>query len=115
MGQLVSDVEKILDYKESKKTAENERQKILSQMAQDESEKINLIKKVLSAQRAKYGASGRSSRGLTEEAVLKRIQSETEKPYETKKKTNLNKLKNTKATKKNLVLSVLQHFDKLIG
>ena len=30
MGQLVSDVTKILEYKESKKSAENERQKILA-------------------------------------------------------------------------------------
>ena len=47
MGQLVSDVTKILDYENSKKTAENQRQKILAQMASDENTKINLIKKVL--------------------------------------------------------------------
>ena len=45
MGQLVSDVTKILDYKESKKNAENQRQQILAQMAQDEATKTNLIKK----------------------------------------------------------------------
>ena len=39
MGQLVSDVTKVLDYKESKKEAENQRQKILSQMAADEATK----------------------------------------------------------------------------
>lgn len=46
MGQLVSDVTKVLDYKESKKDAENQRQQILAQMAQDEATKTNLIKKV---------------------------------------------------------------------
>ena len=47
MGQLVSDVTKVLDYQESKKSAENQRQKILAQMAEDEATKTNLIKKVL--------------------------------------------------------------------
>ena len=33
MGQLVSDVTKVLDYKDAKKEAKSERQKILSDMA----------------------------------------------------------------------------------
>ena len=33
MGQLVSDVTKVLDYKDSKKEATTQRQKILEQMA----------------------------------------------------------------------------------
>ena len=60
MAQLVSDVTKVLDYKDSKRQDESERQKILAQMASDENTKTNLIKKILSGQRAKYGASGNS-------------------------------------------------------
>ena len=45
MGQLVSDVTSILNYRDSKKEAENERQKILADMAADEKEKTNLVKK----------------------------------------------------------------------
>lgn len=115
MGQIISDVTDILNYKDSKKNANETKKQILAEIAENEAEKQNLVKKVLATQRAKYGASGMSGRGLTEEAVLNRIKTETEQPYENKKKTNLNKLKNTKANKKNLVLSVLQHFDKLIG
>lgn len=40
MGQLVSDVTQILDYQESKKKAGNQRQKILEQMAENETAKI---------------------------------------------------------------------------
>lgn len=115
MGQLVSDVEKILDYKESKKNAENERQKILTQMAQDEATKTNLIKKVLSSQRAKYGASGNSGNGLSEKAVLKRLRDETSEPYDEKYKNNLEKIKNTNAKKPNLLKSWLSKIDKIAG
>ena len=115
MGQIVSDVTDILNYQDSKKDANATKKQILADMAADETEKQNLVKKVLASQRAKYGASGMSGKGLTEDAVLNRMKSETEKTYENKKKTNLNKLKNAKAKKKNLLLSMLQHFDKLIG
>ena len=115
MGQLVSDVEKILDYKESKKTAETERQKILAKMAQDESEKINLIKKVLSTQRAKYGATGNSGNGLSEKAVLKRLRDETSEPYDTKHEEYLEKIRNTKTKKPNLVKTWLSKIDKIVG
>ena len=39
MGQIVSDVTEILDYKKSKKEAKTKRQKILQQMANDEKTK----------------------------------------------------------------------------
>jgi hypothetical protein len=116
MGQLVSDVTKVLEYKESKKSAETERQKILSQMAQDEETKTNLIKKVLSEQRAKYGASGNKGDSLSEEAVLKRLRSETSKPYDEKREDNLEKIKKTKKVKKpNLVKNWLSNIDKIAG
>ena len=115
MGQLVSDVEKILDYKESKKNAESERQKILEQMAQDESTKTNLIKKVLSAQRAKYGATGNGNKGMSEKAVLKRLRDETAEPYDVKYKNNLEKIKSTQTKKPNLVKSWLSKIDKIAG
>ena len=45
MSQLVSDVTEILDYQDSKKSAKSSRQEILAQMASDDAEKKNLIKK----------------------------------------------------------------------
>jgi hypothetical protein len=115
MGQLVSDVTKVLDYQESKKNAENERQKILAQIAADESTKNNLIKKVLSNQRAKYGATGNMGNSLSENAVLKRLRDETAEPYDTKYKNNLEKIRNTKSKKTNLVKTWLSRIDKIAG
>ena len=115
MGQLVSDVTEILDYKDAKKEAKNQRKEILAQMASDEAEKTNLVKKALATQRAKYGASGMRTTGVTEGAVLKRLKSETVAPYEDKRRTNLSKLKNTRAKKPNLLKSLLARFDDLVG
>lgn len=115
MGQLVSDISEILDYKENKKQAKTQRQEILEQMAKDEKTKNNLVKKALAAQRAQYGASGRSSRGVTEGAVLARLKSETAAPYEEKKRNNMKKLQTTKAKKPNLLKSLLSRFDSLVG
>lgn len=115
MGQLVSDVTEILDYKDAKKEAKNQRKEILAQMASDEAEKTNLVKKALAAQRAKYGASGMRTSGVTEGAVLKRLKSETAAPYEDKRRANLTKLKNTRAKKPNLLKSLLARFDDLVG
>jgi hypothetical protein len=115
MGQIVTDVTDILDYKDVKKTAKNQRQEILKQMATDDAEKVNLVKKVLATQRAKYGASGMSANGITEGVVLKRLRSETTAPYDEKRKNNLTKLKNTKAKKVNLLEKILSRFDDLVG
>ena len=115
MGQIISDVTDILNNQNNKKNAHENRKQILANIAKDEQEKQNLVKKVLGAQRAKYGATGMDSKGLTEDAVLARLKKETEEPYESKKDANLKKLKNNKTTKKNLLLAALSHFDKLIG
>lgn len=115
MGQLVSDVTKVLDYKNSKKNAESQRQKILAQIASDENTKTNLIKKVLAEQRAKYGATGNSGNSLSEDAVLKRLRAETEQPYEEKKKTNLEQIKKIKVKKPNLVKTWLSKIDTIAG
>ena len=115
MGQIVTDVTDILDYKDAKKSAKNQRQEILKKMADDEAEKTNLVKKVLATQRAKYGASGMSSNGITEGAVLKRLRSETVAPFEEKKQDNLKKLKNTKAKKVNLLEKLLSRFEDIVG
>ncbi len=115
MGQLVSDVTEILDYKDNKKQANTRRKEILAQMATDDNEGKNLIKKVLAAQRAKYGASGMSNSGMTEGAVLKRIKSETIVPYEKKRRDNLEKLKSARSKKPNLLKSLLARFDNLVG
>jgi len=114
MGQILSDVTDILNYQDSKREVAASKKQILDQMAKDENEKQNLVKKVLASQRAKYGASGMSPKGLTEETVLKRMKNETEQPYENKRRTNLEKLKNTNAKKKNILVSVLEHMDELI-
>ena len=115
MGQLVSDVTEILDYKDAKKEAKNKRKEIIAQMASDEAEKTNLVKKALATQRAKYGASGMRTTGVTEGAVLKRLKSETVAPYEDKRRTNLTKLKNLRTKKPNLLKSLLARFDDLVG
>lgn len=115
MGQLVSDVTKVLDYQNDKKQAASERQKILAQMAEDEATKTNLIKKVLATQRAKYGASGNSGTSFSEQSVLKRLRAETAEPYDEKRKSNQEKLKNTKTKKPNLLKSWLSNIDKIAG
>lgn len=115
MGQLVSDVTKVLDYKDSKKEAETQRQKILAQMAEDEATKTNLIKKALATQRAKYGASGNTGNGMSENAVLKRLRAETAEPYDTKYKDNLDKISKSKAKKPNIIKSWLANIDKIAG
>lgn len=116
MAQIASDVTDILEYKKSKKEAKSERKQILAQMAADEETKSNLVKKALAAQRAKYGAAGmNASRGMTEEAVLKRLREETEQPYEEKRRTNMEKLKKVKVKAPNILKSVLSRFDQMVG
>ena len=116
MGQLVSDVTKVLEYKDAKQKATNERQKILADMAQDEATKTNLVKKALAAQRAKYGAGGVARENMTTGAVLKRIQDETAEPYNEKRRANMTKLKSVSSAKSvNLLKKLLSHFDELVG
>lgn len=115
MGQLVSDITTILDYKNAKKQAKSERQQILSEMATNDKTKNNLVKKALATQRAKYGASGMSNKGMTEGAVLKRLKDEIAAPYEEKKNASIEKLKKTKAKKPNLLKDILSRFDDIVG
>ena len=115
MSQVVSDVTEILDYKKAKNQAKSDRKKVLEQMAADEVAKTNLVKKTLAAQRARYGASGMSGRGMTEGAVLKRLQDEAEEPFKEKRRANVKKLKQIKANKPNLLKKVLSRFDELVG
>lgn len=114
MGQLVSDVTSVLDYNKSKHQAKNKRQEILQEISQDEKNKVNLVKKALATQRAKYGASGMNANGTTEGVVLKRLKSETEQPYDDKKKTNFKKIKELKTSKPNLLKTLLSRFDDLL-
>ena len=115
MGQLVSDVTKVLDYQESKKSAENQRQKILAQIAEDEATKTNLIKKALATQRAKYGASGNSGNSLSENAVLKRLRAETAEPYNKKYAENIEKIRKLKVNRPNIIKTWLSNIDKIAG
>lgn len=115
MGQIVSDVSNILEYQNDKKNAAKTQKQILADIAKDDQEKQNLVNKVLAKQRAKYGASGMATKGQTEDAALARMKQETEQPYDSKKAANIKKLKNTKTTKKNLLLTMLARLDKLVG
>lgn len=115
MGQLVDDVTDVINNKKEAKEAASARKKILAQIADDEKAKTNLVKKNLAAQRAKYGASGMTGKGMTEEAVLKRLKNETEEPFEDKKKTNLDKLSKIKANKKNLITSLISRLDQIFS
>ena len=116
MGQIVSDLSSILEYQNDKKNVNATKKQILADIAKDEHEKQNLVKKVLATQRAKYGASGMSNNGQTEKAVLNRMQQETEQPYDSKKLANIKKLKATKTpNKKNLLLTMLSRLEKLVG
>ncbi len=115
MAQLASDVTQILNYDKSKKDAKNQRQQILNDIAQDEKTKLNLVKKALATQRAKYGASGMSADGVTQNAVLKRIKEETVEPYDEKRRQNITKLKKVKTEKPNLLKTLLNRFDDLLN
>jgi len=115
MGQLVSDVTDVLNYQKSKKSDNNKRQEILQQIAKDEQTKTNLVKKALASQRAKYGADGVNATSVTAGAVLKRLRDETSEPYQDKKKTNLEKLKNTQTKKPNLLKKLLSRLDDIAG
>lgn len=116
MGQILSDVTDVLNYSNSKEEASSKRKQILREMSEDEATKTNLIKKALAAQRAKYGADGVNGANMTTGAVLKRIQEETAEPYESKRRTNLTKLKSIKKPEAtNLLKKLLKHFDDLVG
>ena len=116
MGQIVSDVTDVLDYKKSKKEAKTARQEILRQMAEDEATKSNLVKKALAAQRAKYGAGGMARENMTTGAVLKRLSDEAGAPYNEKRRANMTKLQTVRSVKStNLLKKLLSHFDDLVG
>ncbi len=114
MGQIVNDVTQILDYKKEKKEAKSARKEILEQMAENEKQKINLVKKNIAAQRAKYGAAGMSNKGMTEGAVLNRLKAETEEPFEKQRLASMEKLKKIKVNKPNLLKSIVSRFDQLL-
>ncbi len=115
MGQIVSDVTSVLDNRNEKKEATKQKNQIIEQIQKDEIEKVNLVNKVLATQRAKSGASGVASNSLTSEAVLERLREETEKPFDDKKQSNLEKIKNIKTSKTNLLGSLLSRIDELLG
>ena len=116
MGQILSDVTTVLDYNNSKNEANSKRKQILQEMSNDQATKVNLVKKALATQRAKYGAAGVNGANATTGAVLDRIEKETSEPYDTKRRANLTKLKSVKqADSTNLLKKLLKHFDELVG
>lgn len=52
---------------------------------------------------------------MTTGAVLKRLKSETEEPYNEKRRNNVEKLKKTQVKRPNLLQSFLDKFDDLLG
>jgi tRNA pseudouridine-54 N-methylase len=115
MGQLANEVESILKNNEAKKEIKSERKKVLEQIAANEQSKANLVKKALASQRAAFGASGMTGKGMTEEAVLKRLREETETPFNEKHASFLEKYSKLKTPKKNLLKSFLSQFDSLLA
>jgi len=102
MSQLVNDVEQVLNNKKAAKEAESERQKILAEMERISSEKNNLVKKTLAAQRAKFGAGGGGG-GLSTDAVMARLEKESAEPFDEKIQSAKNALGKIKVPKSNLV------------
>jgi len=84
MAQYANDIEAVLKYKDAKKEAQNERQKILAEMKKTSEEKNNVIKKAIAAQRAKFGAGGTADGGLSADAVLDRLRAEAAEPFDEK-------------------------------
>jgi len=116
MGQLVSDVTSVLNYKKDKKDVANQRQQILTQIANDQATKANLVKKALAKQRASYGAGGMAGTGMTEEAVLNRLRSETEDPVNQSIAANMEKLSKIKKTQSgSLLKSLVTQFGSLLA
>ena len=104
MGQLISDVEEILDNKKARTAADNERKKMLEEMRRINAEKENLVRKSLAAQRAKFGAgTGGGSAGMSSEAVFKRLKSETAEPFDAQLRGAMDKLNKIQTPRANLL------------
>ncbi|MDR1697030.1 MAG: hypothetical protein LBR41_02290 [Rickettsiales bacterium] len=105
---VVSQATKINDnLKGPKDTTKEARKRLQEHMANEEKNKTNLVQKALATQRAKYGAAGASGRGMTEEAVLKRLRAEVEQPFDERKKDDLLQLKKLKKPKRNIFKNIL--------
>ena len=109
MAQYASDIESVLKYKDAKKEAQNERQKILAEMKKTAAEKNNVIKKALAAQRAKFGAgAGGGNGGMSADAVLERLRAEASESFDEKLRDADEKLRKIKSpSKANLVRGIL--------
>ncbi|MDR1826101.1 MAG: hypothetical protein LBQ49_00230, partial [Rickettsiales bacterium] len=95
--------------------AKSKRQKILADMKKTNGEKINVIKKALAAQRAKFGAAGANADGMSKDAVLERIRAEAAEPFEEKLKDAKEKLRGIKtASRFNLIRGILGRAGKMI-
>jgi hypothetical protein len=114
MGQIASDIETILNDKQARKDAKSERQKLLADMRRVNAEKTNVLKKALAAQRARFGAGGASGGGMSADAVLRRLESETAEPYEEKLRDAREKISRIKTPKTNLLKTMLGRFEQLL-
>ncbi|MCL2758425.1 MAG: hypothetical protein FWE64_03840 [Alphaproteobacteria bacterium] len=109
MGQNIDDIQNIMniadqrkDRRNARKEINNERAQILKQMERDATKRTNLINKTLAKQRAKFGAGGMSGKGMTEEAVLKRLREETGEPFDEKDINHRNRLDKLDRIKRNI-------------
>ena len=111
MAQYISDIEAVLKYKDAKKEARNERQKILADMKQTNADKQNMVKKALAAQKARFGAGAGNGNGMSADAVLERLKSETEEPYEEKMRAAREKMRKVKSpSRSNLIKNLLGRY-----
>jgi hypothetical protein len=82
-------------------------------MKRTSAEKTNPVKKALAAQRTKFGACG-SGAGMSADAVMKRLESETAEPFDEKLRDAEEKIGKIKTPKTNLLKSLLSRFEALL-
>ncbi|MDR1026909.1 MAG: hypothetical protein LBL46_00650 [Rickettsiales bacterium] len=102
MGQMVSDIEQVLNNKQARAEAKNARQKVVEEIRRTELEKTSLIKKALASQRAKFGAAG-GGQSVSQDAVLARLRGEEAAPFDEQIRAAREKISTIKAPKINLL------------
>ena len=107
MAQMVSDIETVINHRDARREAREERQGLLDEIQRTSADKENLVRKTLAAQRARFGAGGGGG-GMSKDAVLKRMQTETAQPFENKLRTANERLHNVRSPRAlNLIRTAL--------
>jgi len=113
MGQYVKDVETVLNHRNAKKEAQTERQKIIADMQKTKTDRANMIKKALAAQRARFGAGGGGG-GMSKDAVLERLKNETAESYNEQLRRSEEKLRRVQTPRRNFLKTFATRFDSLM-